>query len=131
MDALRTLLVRARRIAVVGFSPRTHRPSYRIAAGLQKVGYHVIPVRPGISEGLGEKAYPTIASLDDVPDIVNVFRSAEYVEPIVEDCIRLGAKTLWLQDDIVNEQAAQRAAQAGITVVMDRCILRDYYSLCA
>lgn len=126
-----TLLGRTRSIAVVGFSPRTHRPSYRIAAGLLRVGYEVIPVRPGISEGLGRKAYAHLRDLPQAPDIVDVFRSAEHVPAIVEECIALGARVLWLQDGIVNEAAAERARAAGMTVIMDRCILRDYYSFCA
>jgi uncharacterized protein len=130
-EALCTLLGHARRIAVVGFSPRSHRPSFRIAAGLQRVGYEIIPVRPGISEGLGQKAYPRLSALPRVPDIVDVFRSAEHVPAIVDECLAIGAKVLWLQDGVVNIEAAERARAAGMTVIMDRCILRDYYSFCA
>jgi predicted CoA-binding protein len=131
-DEICVLLRVARTIAVVGFSPRSHRSSYRIASSLKDAGYRVIPIRPGIHEGLGEQAFP---HLDAVPsdvriDIVDVFRSAEHVPQIVDECLLRGLKILWLQDGIINLREAERARAAGMTVVMDRCILRDYHDLC-
>jgi predicted CoA-binding protein len=116
-------------IAVVGLSPNPSRPSFRVAQGLQGLGYRIIPVRPMIAEVLGEKAYPDLESLPEVPDIVDVFRAAEYVLPIVESCIKLGIKKLWLQEGIIHEEAAQRAREAGIIVVMNRCMWRDAVQL--
>jgi uncharacterized protein len=125
------LLRRARTIAVVGFSPRTHRPSYGVAASLQRLGYRIIPVRPGISEGLGEKAYPRLGMLPEPPDIVDVFRASEHVSGIIDECLALGYKSLWLQDGVIDEAAAARAVAGGMMVVMDRCLWRDARGLCA
>lgn len=124
-DEIRNLLNKVHTIAVVGLSPNPARPSFRVAHGMQGLGYHIFPVRPMIAEVLGEKAYPTLESLPEQPDIVNVFRAAEHVPAIVDSCIRLGIKNLWLQDGVIHEEAAQRATKAGIYVIMDRCIWRD------
>ncbi len=128
-DAIRALLKRVKTIAVVGFSPKPGRPSHNIARQLQRFGFRIIPVRPGIAEGLGEKAYPNLPAVPDPIDLVDVFRAAEHVPALVDDCIRIGVKNLWLQDGIVNDEAAEKARAAGITVVMDRCIMRDYTRL--
>lgn len=122
---IRRLLKQIHTIAVVGLSPVESRPSYRVARGLQSLGYRIVPVRPLIAEVLGERAYPDLESLPELPDIVDVFRAAEHVPDIVDSCIRLGIKRIWLQDGVVHEAAAQRAQDAGIAVVMDRCIWRD------
>jgi len=102
-----------------------------VAKALQGFGHRILPVRPLVESVLGEKAYPDLESLPEVPDLVDVFRAAEHVPAIVDSCIRLGIRKLWLQDGIVHEAAALRAQQAGITVVMDRCMLRDHSRLCA
>jgi predicted CoA-binding protein len=128
-DELRALLVRIRVIAVVGLSPRTGRPSHQVAAALQRFGYRIIPVRPAVAEVLGEPAYADLHQLPGPVDLVNVFRAPEHVDPIVDACIELGLPALWLQDGVVNEPAALRARAAGLTVVMDRCIYRDYLRL--
>lgn len=125
------LLREVHTIAVVGLSPNTARPSFRVAQALQSFGYRIFPVRPLVTEVLGEKAYPDLESLPEVPDIVEVFRAPEHVPAIVDSCIKLGVKKLWLQDGVVHEEAALRARQAGITVVMDRCMFRDHAQLCA
>ena len=117
-------------IAVVGLSPNTARPSYGVAKALQSFGYRIFPVRPMITEVLGEKAYPDLESLPEVPDIVDVFRASEHVPAIVDSCIKLGIKKIWLQDGVIHEEAALRAQQAGITLVMDRCMYRDHTRLC-
>lgn len=128
-QAIKALLENAKSIAVVGISPRPERPSHRIASRLVGWGYQVIPVRPAISEVLGLKAY---ARLSDVPgpiDLVDVFRNPEDAGPIVDECIALGVPAVWLQEGVVNEAAAQRALDAGMTVVMDRCISTEYRKL--
>jgi predicted CoA-binding protein len=125
------LLREVHTIAVVGLSPNRARPSFGVAQAMQGFGYRILPVRPLVSEVLGERAYPDLESLPELPDIVEVFRAPEHVPAIVESCIRLGVRKLWLQDGVVHEAAALRAQQAGITVVMDRCMLRDHKQLCA
>jgi predicted CoA-binding protein len=130
-EAICALLREVKTVAVVGLSPNPARPAFRIARALQGAGFRVIPVRPKVESVLGEKAY---ASLSDVPekiDLVDVFRAAEHVGPLVDECLRLGLKSLWLQDGIVNEGAAAKAVAGGMNVVMDRCIWRDYTHLCA
>jgi predicted CoA-binding protein len=129
-EQIRQLLLSVRNIAVVGLSPNTTRPSFRVASGLQNAGYRIIPVRPLIDQVLGEKAFPDLESLPDLPDIVDVFRASEHVPAIVESCINLGMKNLWLQEGVIHEISAQRAIEAGVTVVMNRCMWRDYMQLC-
>lgn len=127
-DQLAALLRAARTIAVVGLSPDPGRPSYRVAAAMQQFGYRIVPVRPGGGTILGE---PAVARLEDIGegiDLVDVFRAPEHVEEIVTSCIALKLPALWLQDGVVNAAAARRAQAAGITVVMDRCVYRDYLS---
>jgi predicted CoA-binding protein len=124
------LLREVHSIAVVGLSPNASRPSFGVARALQSFGYRILPVRPLVEEVLGEKAYPDLESLPELPDIVDVFRASEHVPAIVDSCIKLGIKRIWLQDGVIHEEAAQRARQAGITVVMDRCMFRDYTQLC-
>ncbi len=119
-----------RTIAVLGLSPNPGRPSHGVAKGLQAHGYRIVPVRPLVSEVLGEKAYPDLESIPFPVDIVDVFRAPEHVPAIVDSCIALGIRRLWLQDGVVHEAAAQRAREAGIWVVMDRCMWRDYSRLC-
>ncbi len=117
-------------IAVVGLSPNPSRPSFRVAQALKSFGYRIFPVRPLVIEVLGEKAYPDLESLPEVPDIVDVFRAPQHVPAVVDSCIKLGIKRLWLQEGVLHEEAALRAQQAGITVVMDRCMFRDHTQLC-
>ena len=124
-EQIRQLLYRVNNIAVVGLSPNPARPSFRVAQGLQGFGYRIMPVRPMVAEVLGEKAFPNLESLPELPDIVDVFRAPEHVPGIVESCIKLGIKNLWLQEGVIHEAAAQRAREAGITVVMDRCMWRE------
>ena len=121
-DAIRQLLTDARTIAVVGASSSPDRPSHGIMRKLLSVGYTVIPVNPRETEVLGQKAYPTLTDVPVPVDIVDVFRRAEDTPPIAEESVRIGAKTLWLQSGIVNDEAAAIARAGGLTVVMDACI---------
>jgi predicted CoA-binding protein len=123
---LRSILGDARTIAIVGLSSKPDRDSHSIAAYLKRKGYRIVPVNPNETEVLGERAY---ASLTDVPrairiDVVDVFRRAEDTPPVAEQAVRVGAKVLWLQDDIVNEDARRIAEDGGLTVVMGVCIRR-------
>ncbi|MFA6970033.1 MAG: CoA-binding protein [Gallionella sp.] len=129
-ETIRQLLQQIHTVAVVGLSPDDSRPSNRVARGLQSLGYRIIPVRPMVTEVLGERAWPDLESLPEVPDIVEVFRAAEHVPAIVDSCIKSGIKRLWLQDGVVHQAAAQRAKDAGITVIMNRCMWRDCMQLC-
>jgi hypothetical protein len=129
------LLRSARIIAMVGLSPKPLRPSFGVARHLQEFGYRVIPVNPTCADVLGEKAMPDLAAAKaslqpgETIDIVDVFRQPQAVPEIVEDCIRLGFKALWLQLGVINEAAAERARAAGIFVVMDRCLYRERAAL--
>lgn len=113
-------------IAVVGLSPKPDRPSHGVARAMQRFGYRIVPVRPAVDEILGEKAYSDLDSLPEPVDCVNVFRKASELDAIVEAAIRIRAPLLWIQEGIVNEAAAERARKAGIVVVMDRCIYKEY-----
>jgi len=128
-DEMRALLAGAKTIAVVGLSPNPERPSHRIAHRLQQWGYRVVPVRPALAEVLGEKAYARLSQVPGKIDLVNVFRAADQLDPVVDDCIALHVPALWIQQGIVNEAAAGRARAAGIKVVMDRCISVEYRRL--
>jgi predicted CoA-binding protein len=126
IDPIAELLRRAKTIAVVGLSNDPMRPSYGVTAYMQSHGYRIIPVNPQIESCLGEKAY---ASLFDVPekiDIVNIFRRPEFVEAIVDQAIQLEVPAVWMQEDVIHEEAAEKARKAGISVVMDRCILKEH-----
>jgi predicted CoA-binding protein len=113
-------------IAVVGLSPNPARDSHEVARYLQEAGYRVIPVNPNAEEVLGERSYPDLASVDVPIDLVDIFRRPEDVPPVVEAAIACGAKAIWMQLGIVNEEAAARAQAAGIPVVMDRCIMIEH-----
>jgi uncharacterized protein len=120
------ILQSARTIAVVGLSGKRYRPSYGVAEYLQRSGYRIIPVNPEETEVLGEKSYPDLDSVPGQVDVVDIFRRSEFVPEIVEAAIRKGAKAVWMQEGVIHEEAASRARQAGLAVVMDRCILKDH-----
>lgn len=128
---IRTLLEKTRRIAVVGLSPNPARPSFGVSRFMQAAGYRIVPVRPAIKEALGEPAYGQLADVPGAIDLVNVFRRAEEIDAIVDEAIRLQLPAIWIQLGIVNEAAALRAQAAGLTVVMDRCIMVEYQRLFA
>jgi predicted CoA-binding protein len=129
MSTIAELLASARVIAVVGLSSKKHRPSYGVSEYMQRAGYRIIPVNPNEGSVLGEKAYPSLETIPERVDIVNIFRRSEFVPEIVEQAIRIGAQAIWMQEGVVHEQAAERARQAGLTVVMDRCILKEHRRL--
>jgi uncharacterized protein len=127
---IQDLLSRARTVAVVGLSDREYRTSHAIANALQGFGYRIFPVNPNLSgQILGEEPYATVEDIPDQVDIVDVFRRSEKVMPVAEDAVASGAKVLWMQSGVVNEEAAAYAREHGLTVVMDRCIKVDYARL--
>ena len=119
---LKQILQSAKTIASVGVSSNQLKDSYSIASYLKSQGYRVIPVNPTVSEILGEKSYPDVVSIPEKIDVVQIFRRSEDVPPVVDDAIKAGAKVVWMQEGIVNEEAAQKARQAGLQVVMDTCM---------
>ena len=123
---IKSILKNSKTIAVVGLSGSKFRPSYGVSAYMQRAGYRIIPVNPRETEVLGEKSYPSLEAIPEPVDLVNVFRRPEYVPDIVDSAIRIGARALWLQEEVVHEEAAARARQAGLDVVMDRCILKEH-----
>ncbi len=123
------LLKSAKTIAVVGLSGNRWRPSYGVSEYMQAMGYRIIPVNPKESEVLGEKAYATLEEIPEPVDIVNIFRQSHFVPEIVDSAIRIGAKLVWMQEDVIHEEAARKAREAGLEVVMDRCILKDHRRL--
>jgi predicted CoA-binding protein len=125
-DAIAGVLSRAKTIAVVGLSPSPLRPSYGVAAYLQQQGYRIIPVNPNINGALGEKAYATLRDVPERVDIVDIFRRPEFVGEIVDQAIELKPLCIWMQETVVHEEAAAKARQAGILVVMDRCLLKEH-----
>jgi predicted CoA-binding protein len=128
-DALRALFDRVRTIAVVGLSPQPARPSYRVAQAMQRYGFRIVPVRPLVDEVLGEQAYASLADIPFPVDLVDVFRAAEHVPAIVEQCLALHLPSIWIQEGIVHDDAAHQAQTGGMTVVMDRCLLKEYVRL--
>ncbi len=129
MHGVRELLEKSRTIAVVGLSSKKFRPSYGVAEYMQQHGYRIIPVNPNESEILGEKAYARLEDIAGHIDIVDIFRRSEFVLPVVESAIRLGASAVWMQEGVVHEEAAKKARDAGLVVVMDHCILKEHTRL--
>src|ERR1700733_7352283 len=126
-DELKKVLRDARTIAVVGLSSSKFRPSYGVSQYMQSAGYRIIPVNPNEREALGEKAY---ARLEDVPekiDIVDIFRRSEFVAEIVDAAIRIGARAIWMQEGVEDEESAEKARQAGLFVIMDNCIAKELW----
>jgi uncharacterized protein len=126
MASIPELLKNSRTIAVVGLSANRMRPSYGVSEYMQGAGYRIIPVNPQETEVLGEKAYPTLDAVTEKIDIVDIFRRPEFVPEIVEAAIRIGAKAVWMQEGVVHDGAAARAREAGLEVVMDRCLLKEH-----
>jgi predicted CoA-binding protein len=131
MSVIAEILHSARTIAVVGLSGKRYRPSYGVAEYLKRSGYRIIPVNPLETEVLGEKCYPDLDSVPEHVDVVDIFRRSEFVPEIVEAAIRKGARAVWMQEGVIHADAARRAEEAGLFVVMDRCILKDHRRLLA
>ena len=125
-DEIGELLRRTKTIAVVGLSDSPLRPSYGVSAYMQSHGYKIIPVNPSIKGSLGEKAVASLAEVEEKIDMVDVFRRSEYVPDLVDEAIRLKVPAIWLQEDVIHEEAAEKARKAGIFVVMDKCILKEH-----
>jgi uncharacterized protein len=125
-DEIGELLKRTKTIAVVGLSDSPLRPSYGVSAYMQSHGYKIIPVNPSIKGALGEKAVASLGEIEGKIDIVDVFRRPEYVPELVDEAIRLKVPAIWLQEDVIHEEAAEKARKAGIFVVMDKCILKEH-----
>jgi predicted CoA-binding protein len=125
-DEIGELLKRTKTIAVVGLSDSPLRPSYGVSAYMQSQGYKIIPVNPSIKGSLGEKAVASLADVEEKIDMVDVFRRSEYVPDLVDEAIRLKVPAIWLQEDVIHEEAAEKARKAGIFVVMDKCILKEH-----
>lgn len=126
MNQIADILRSAHTIAVVGLSGKRFRPSYGVTEYMQRAGYKIIPVNPHEAEVLGERCYPDLDSVPGDVDIVDIFRRSEFVPEIVEAAIRKHARAIWMQEGVAHEAAARRAEEAGIMVLMDRCILKDH-----
>jgi uncharacterized protein len=125
-DPIRDLLSRAKTIAVVGLSDSPLRPSHGVSAYMQMHGYKIIPVNPHVREVLGEKSYPSLLDVPEKIDVVNIFRRPAFVEEVIDQAIRLKIPAVWMQEEVINERAAEKARKAGMFVAMDRCILKEH-----
>ncbi len=125
-DPIFDILTKYKTIAVVGLSSNPARPSYGVTEYMQSSGYHIIPVNPNETDVLGEPSYASLAEVPQKIEIVDIFRRTEEVPPVVDAAIRAGAKVIWMQQGIANENAAEKARAAGLTVVMDACILVEH-----
>lgn len=126
---LRDIFETSKTIASVGLSSKPDRPSYGVCAFLKLKGYRIIPVNPNETQVLGETSYPDLKSVPEPVDVVQIFRNPEAVPAIVEDAIAIGAKVVWMQDGAGNEDAAERAREAGLVAVVNDCMLRQYRRL--
>lgn len=125
-DSILDQLKRSKTIAVVGLSDNPLRPAHGVSAYMQSQGYKIIPVNPECSEVLGETCYPTLLDVPEKVDIVNIFRRSEFVPPIVDQAIQIKAPMIWMQETVIHEEAAAKAREQGITVIMDTCILKEH-----
>lgn len=125
-NEIKNIIENSKTVVVVGLSDKPYRPSHGVALYLQKHGYKIVPVNPHVDEVLGEKSY---ASLKEVPvaiDVVDIFRKSEAVGPIVDDAIKVGAKAIWMQEGVINEEAANKAREAGLNLVMNKCMMKEH-----
>ena len=125
-DPIRELLERSKSIAVVGLSNNPLRPSHGVSAYMQTHGYRILPVNPRINGALGEKAYRSLLEIPEKIDIVNIFRRPVFVAEVVNQAIQLKVPAIWMQEEVIHEEAAGKARKAGIFVIMDRCILKEH-----
>ena len=129
MGTAEKILKNYRTVAVVGASANPERPSHRVTGYLIEQGYHVIPVNPNTPEVLGMASYPDLGSIPEPVDVVDIFRRSEDVMPLIDEAIRIGAKAVWMQEGIINKAAANRARDAGLLVVMDKCMFKEHRRL--
>ncbi len=122
VELLRKIFDETRNIAVVGLSPKPERPSHQVARYLLNVGYTIFPVNPGQNEIMGLTCYPDLLSINQPVDVVDIFRRSEHVAPLVRDAVTIGARVIWMQQGVINQRAAHAAEQAGLLVIMDRCL---------
>jgi predicted CoA-binding protein len=115
-----------RTVAMVGASSNPERPSYRVINYLDSHGYKVIPVNPMVREVMGKTSYPDLSSIPEPVEVVDIFRRSEEVPPVVEEAIKIGAKVIWMQEGVVNEEVAAKAREAGLLVVMDKCMRKEH-----
>ena len=126
IDEVELQLTEAKTIAVVGMSPRPERPSHYVAKYLMDQGYTIVPVNPQVDRLLGLTSYPDLRSIPHPVDLVDIFRRSSQVPPIVDDAIAIGARFIWMQDGVIHEAAAAKARAAGLSIVMDNCMLREH-----
>jgi predicted CoA-binding protein len=129
MSTVEYILKNSRTVAVVGLSPDPNRPSHNVAGYLKENGYEIIPVNPDEKEILGEKSYPNLASIPMQVDVVDIFRRSEEVLPIIREAIKKGARAIWMQEGVINKEAADEARKAGLKVVMNKCMFKEHYRL--
>lgn len=125
-DSIGELLQKSKTIAVVGLSDSPYRASHGVSAYMQSQGYRIIPVNPTLDNALGEQSYPSLLDVKEKIDVVNIFRRPEFVPEVVDQAIQLKVPVIWMQEGVVHEAAAEKARKAGITVIMDRCILKEH-----
>jgi uncharacterized protein len=128
-DEMRQILSNSKTVAVVGISDKPDRASFRVADFLMKRGYRILPVNPTIDTALGVRVYASLRDLDERVDVVDVFRRSDTVMEVVEDAVAIGAKVVWMQEGVINHEAARRARDAGLQVVMDHCMMKEYRRL--
>lgn len=129
MNQEEKILTDSHTVALVGASPDVERPSFRVFSYLREQGYRVIPVNPRFPQILGETCYPDLAAIPEKVDVVDIFRRAEDVPPVVDQAIGIGAKVVWMQQGVINEAAASRAREAGLQVVMDKCMRKEHLKM--
>ena len=126
---IEAILRECKTVAVVGLSPKPSRPSHRVALYLQQQGYRIVPVNPNATEVLGEPCYPNLTAIPHPVELVDIFRRSEEVSPVIDEAIQIGVEAVWMQMGIVDEDAGQRAEQAGLDVVMDKCTAIEHRNL--
>jgi predicted CoA-binding protein len=129
MSIVKDILDKSKVVAIVGLSGKQDRPSNVVGTYLKENGYKIIPVNPAENEILGEKSYPDLVSIPEKVDVVDIFRRSEDVPPIVSQAVKIGAKTVWMQEGVVNNEAAAVARKAGLNVVMDKCMRKEHLKL--
>lgn len=129
MSTIETILNTYKNIAVIGASASSDKPSHRVYKYLKEVGYNVFPVNPNIDEILGEKCYAAISDIPEKIEVVDIFRPSGDVFPFVEEAINIGAKAIWMQEGIIDNEAAKKAESAGLMVVMDKCMFKEHVRL--